>query len=513
MGLHRDPTAYSSSPIECQVRRLVWYQICFLDLRTCDAVGPRPQIRLDDYDTRFPLNVDDEDLDRAERGERGVDVSKDSNRFTDMTISLMRFEGYEMHRFLWSERPKLERKRTGDKSGVTITSILSRVQSFQAAMEKKYLPMLSKTEPLHVLASELHGIVSNRLYVAILQKYIAGARNKMPERLRQLTMSAATMILEHGMSIEQHPILSSWAWIVGALHQHHSALLLVNEICVSNPEPAMEQRIWRCLDYSFNLPPGLPNIEKTRIVLEDLVGKSKRYTEIKRIRAPTNMRDAGPAPEPRTQAQQEDKHRQNSVPAPTANAGPFPHNIGGRSTPQQLVPSPRQSALQHASTMGPRRAQFPGAIPTVDWGTIDLPASLPISQQQTYSDFHLTTPAQRYASVAEHTAGSNASSPNSAVYGMTPGSTGSNSMDAINDIDWVSFLSCCLCSTLTKTRMMLRECLVVQRRAREICLFRRLLFRSSLVQICDGLSKVICSNVDARMMKRDDVGSTCFYLC
>ena len=169
IGIHRlsHSSAQSLTPLQRHVRSLLWYQICFLDLRTCEAVGPRPQIRLDDYDTRFPLNVDDDDLDRAERREPGVDVSKDSTRFTDMTISRMRFEAYEMHRFLWIERPKLDEKRTGDKNQVTITSILSRVQSFLAAMEKKYVPMLSKSNPLHVLASELHGIVSNRLYVSI----------------------------------------------------------------------------------------------------------------------------------------------------------------------------------------------------------------------------------------------------------------------------------------------------------------------------------------------------------
>ena len=61
MGLHRDPSTYSSNPVEIQVRRLIWYQICFLDLRTCEATGPRPQIRRDEYDTRFPLNVDDDE--------------------------------------------------------------------------------------------------------------------------------------------------------------------------------------------------------------------------------------------------------------------------------------------------------------------------------------------------------------------------------------------------------------------------------------------------------------------
>jgi hypothetical protein len=444
MGLHRDPTSYSRSPIEIQVRRLVWYQICFLDLRTCEAVGPRPQIRLDDYDTRFPLNVDDDDLDRAERGEPGVDVSKDANRFTDMTISRMRFEAYEMHRFLWNERPKLDQKPIGGKSEVTITSILSRVQSFLAAMEKKYVPMLSKSNPLHVLAAELHGIVSNRLYVSILQKYISSARNRMPERLRQLVMSAATLILEHGMAIEQHPILSRWSWIVGALHQHHCALLLVSEVNMSKPGPAMEQRIWRCLDYSLDLPPGLSNEEKTKSVLAELVGKSKRYSDMKRVRAPMNAPNA--PSDPRPPPQKDQSQRQESVPTPVGSVGPPPHSLGGGPVAQQVAPQvaplphPHPQTVPHKSALGPGVNNFPGAIPAVDWGTIELPASVPVPQPQVYSDY-MPNPANTYAPGMEQYSGGNDSSPNSAIYGMTPGSTSSNPMDAINEIDWVS-LTC-----------------------------------------------------------------------
>lgn len=436
MGLHRDPTTYSTSPVEIQVRRLIWYQICFLDLRTCEAVGPRPQIRLDDYDTRFPMNIDDVDLDRAERGESGTDVSKDRSHFTDMTISLMRFEGYEMHRFLWSERPKLDRKRADGKSEVTITSLLSRVQSFQAAMEKKYLPMLSKTELLHVLASELYGIVSNRLYISILQKYITSTRCRMPERLRQLTLSAATMILEHGMAIEQHPALSSWSWIVGALHQHHCALLLVNEIYISNPEPAMEQRIWRCLDYSFNLPNGLSNVEKTRMVLEELVGKTKMYSDLKRVRVPTNMPQAGL--EPRQRVQREEGGRNGSTQSNTSTAGPLSHSLSGNSDVQNLaqpLPSPPQSS-QVQSTLVPRLNTFPGAIPTVDWGTIDIPATVSVSA---YDSIPGNSPRNLMPNTAQQGESSN-SSPNSTMYegGMAAGLNSNTAMDAINDIDWVS---------------------------------------------------------------------------
>lgn len=45
MGLHRDPTLYSFDVIETHARRLLWHQLCFLDLRACEAHRPRPQIR------------------------------------------------------------------------------------------------------------------------------------------------------------------------------------------------------------------------------------------------------------------------------------------------------------------------------------------------------------------------------------------------------------------------------------------------------------------------------------
>ncbi|KAF1928883.1 uncharacterized protein M421DRAFT_92014 [Didymella exigua CBS 183.55] len=82
------------------VRRLVWHQICFLDLRTCEATEPRPQIRTEDYDTCLPLNIDDIDLDRAEHSDRSIDTETGRTCFTDMTTTRMRFECYDMHHYL-----------------------------------------------------------------------------------------------------------------------------------------------------------------------------------------------------------------------------------------------------------------------------------------------------------------------------------------------------------------------------------------------------------------------------
>lgn len=86
MGLHRDGTHYNLKPIDVHVRRMIWHQLCFLDMRTCEATGPRPQIRKDDYDTRFPLNVNDADLLEANP------PTEDRPYWTDMTLFRMRAE-------------------------------------------------------------------------------------------------------------------------------------------------------------------------------------------------------------------------------------------------------------------------------------------------------------------------------------------------------------------------------------------------------------------------------------
>lgn len=222
MGLHRDPSSYSSNPIEIQVRRLIWYQICFLDLRTCEGTGPRPQIRRDEYDTRFPLNVDDDELERA--AQRGDNITQDSKNFTLMTITRMRAECFELYRIIWTERPKLQRKAEPGERKITLTGLLGRVQSFSAAMEKAYLPMMKRDNPLHAVAMAMYGILSSRLYLATLHPFASSDKRKMPERLRQIMISSCIMIVEHSMRIEQQPVLSQWSWYIGALHQYHSAM-------------------------------------------------------------------------------------------------------------------------------------------------------------------------------------------------------------------------------------------------------------------------------------------------
>jgi len=93
------------NPLETHIRRLVWHQLCFLDIRTCEAQGPRPTIRRDEFDTKLPINVDDNEIHASGKPPASVD------RWTDSTFCLIRFEINEMMRTIWVDRPRIERRK------------------------------------------------------------------------------------------------------------------------------------------------------------------------------------------------------------------------------------------------------------------------------------------------------------------------------------------------------------------------------------------------------------------
>jgi hypothetical protein len=204
MGLHRDGSHYGMSAVEIHVRRLIWYQLCFLDIRTCEATGPRPQIRAEDFDTKLPLNVDDEEL------ESKNPPTQDSEKFTDMTISRIRFECNEMHRLVWVERPRIERKR------ITLTGLLSKIEKFRTAMEKTWYPILkSKKDPLQFWGLMAYSILSLRMHIMVLHRYASNWERVMPDRLRNIMVSSGTIMMEHAMTLETMDSLKPWAWYTG----------------------------------------------------------------------------------------------------------------------------------------------------------------------------------------------------------------------------------------------------------------------------------------------------------
>ncbi|KAL8998361.1 MAG: hypothetical protein Q9169_002574 [Polycauliona sp. 2 TL-2023] len=276
MGLHRDGTEYGFGPIETHVRRLIWYHICFLDIRTCEAQGPRPHIRSDEFDTQFPLNVDDEELEALDA------PTISASRWTDMTLTLIRMEANEMCRVVWVDRQRLEKKK------ISLTAVLGKIENFRKTMKDKYIQYINDNIPVQHLGRQICEIITLRMHIMVLHRYHNSVSYQIPDRLRQIIISSGTEIMERAITIETTPALSPWAWYSSAIQQYHSALLILMEI-FAFPNRKEADRIWRCLDFVFEIPPHIPKNQRARWVLTEVRDKMGIYIASRKVMTPSSM--------------------------------------------------------------------------------------------------------------------------------------------------------------------------------------------------------------------------------
>lgn len=153
--LHLQPHESSASPVECQIRRLLWHQICFLDLRTAEIFGSQPIVRDDELVTPLPLNVNDEALGTSH------DQSPSTNRWTDATFTLLRYECYLVHRLI------LQQKNEVESNMMDLDSVRRVVDQQKAAIEEKYLDHLDETIPIQHCAKVVGRLLTS-LFNAML---------------------------------------------------------------------------------------------------------------------------------------------------------------------------------------------------------------------------------------------------------------------------------------------------------------------------------------------------------
>ncbi|KAI9738797.1 MAG: hypothetical protein M1834_008304 [Cirrosporium novae-zelandiae] len=279
MGLHRDPSHYGLTRLECHVRRILWAQICFLDIRTCEVQGPRPTIRKDEFDTKLPELIDDDDL------LANPDCQEHPERWTDMTFARIRFECNEMHRQIWVDRPRIEKKQ------ISLTSCVAKIEGFRKRMNQKYLPVINDSDPLQRDAHLVMELLTSRMVIMLLHRYHSMINNRLPDRLRQLILTAGTVQLESSMAVETIPELQTWAWYAGAYQQYHVAFLLLAEIFIF-PTRKEADRIWACLDYIFEPPLRLTRDQKARLILREIRDRTTVYNGIRNVKAPVAMTKA-----------------------------------------------------------------------------------------------------------------------------------------------------------------------------------------------------------------------------
>jgi hypothetical protein len=278
MGLHRDGESFDIPPFELHIRRLVWYQLAFLDIRIAESIGPRPIIRIGDADTKFPLNINEDDI-----SPEGIPGHLENRaEWTDMTFNLMRFECNEMHRVVTVERTRLEQKKT------SLTTLLGKIEAFRKAFEEKYYGFIDDSVPIQLCGRVVSTILMRRLHIMVLHRYHNSVSTRIPDRFRQTIIDSGCTMLEKAMQLSSDPKLALWAWYAGAYQQFHVAFLLLTEV-FWNPHRKEADRIWRLVDYVFERDPEQPREIKGQEILTELRDKAGVFQTLRKTRLPIGL--------------------------------------------------------------------------------------------------------------------------------------------------------------------------------------------------------------------------------
>ncbi|KAH9859853.1 hypothetical protein IAQ61_011635 [Plenodomus lingam] len=248
IGIHRlsHSSANSLTPLQRHVRSLLWYQICFLDFKTAEAQGPHPSIRSDDFDIALPLNVDDDVFEFGSSSWQQHPSS--SNGWTDVTLSLIRYEVNEIHRLIFRGRIEMDRKH------LTLHDLRARVEARKKMIQSKYLQYLDAGVPIQRYAGLVATLLMARCDSMLLYRHLPqttlSTRSDSENRLRDVLLSAALTTLEIGATLDTLPSLSAWAWYSTTYQQYHAVLLLLTEL-YRTPDLPRKDRMATIIDHIF----------------------------------------------------------------------------------------------------------------------------------------------------------------------------------------------------------------------------------------------------------------------
>ncbi|KAF2176798.1 fungal-specific transcription factor domain-containing protein [Zopfia rhizophila CBS 207.26] len=289
IGIHRisHNSAHSLTPYQRHVRSLLWYQICFLDFKTAEAQGPHPSIRSDDFDIPLPLNVDDDVFEFG--SSKWQHHPTPVQGWTDVTLSLIRYECNELHRLIFRGRIEMDRK------ALTLHDLRARVDARKRQIHAKYLQFLDAHVPIQRYAGLVATLLMSRCDSMLLYRHLPQTslqpRSESENRLRDILLKAALTTLEIGATLDTLPSLSAWAWYSATYQQYHAVLLLLTEL-YRTPDLPRKDRMMTIIDHIFGHCYGVEIRERC----SDLLWTVKENLEAFYIMKGMNKRKASQQP-------------------------------------------------------------------------------------------------------------------------------------------------------------------------------------------------------------------------
>lgn len=240
LGIHRDGTNFGLKPFETEMRRRLWWHIHSLDYRTSDEQGADALVHELMYDTRLPLNVNDEDLSPDMQ-----DPPTERVGCTDMTFCLVRTEiSVSLRRASQSCRFRRDYRPTLQEREYLIQVVNQRV-------EERYTKYCDTSDPYQWTCATIARLTLAKLWVEVqLPLTRQDPAANLSQETRDRLLRTSIEVIEFAYSLENNPRTSQWGWIFQSHKQWHAVAIILAELCV-RPISPMTDRGWFAINRLF----------------------------------------------------------------------------------------------------------------------------------------------------------------------------------------------------------------------------------------------------------------------
>jgi hypothetical protein len=279
-GLHRDPSHFPViKPCEAEVRRRLWWHICFLDLRVGDSYTSELSIPESLFNTKDPTNLNDADL--------AADTQTSpapQNGFTDVTFCLLRCKLWRLIRRLQALSGQCRQNPSVENYGQQFETLCSAYSAIRAEV----LEFLDLNNPLHSFVNGFARLAMLRAELAVDQVHSSGVLAPDDAQSRQgwnriFLLSVAN--LEFELELRNTPSAHQWDWIFNGCIPWPAVSIVLAQLCQRPWGPSYE-RAWTVASQYVDRIPRAARKEALHRPICQLVEdvRNHRETELSRIR-------------------------------------------------------------------------------------------------------------------------------------------------------------------------------------------------------------------------------------
>lgn len=228
------------------MRRRLWWQISSLDGRASEDQGTDPSIGEQSFDTRFPLNINDEDIDPSMK-----DTPAEREGATEMTFDLIRYSMGITARRLSYAPPAEGRCRTMNAS-LSIADKERMIEDLHQYLEKKYLGHCDMSVPLHWVAATVARLILAKMWLVVHHPFSrSDAGAGLPQETKDRLFRTSLEVIEFSRLLETEKTTLRWGWLFRTYVQWHAIAFVISQLCTRTIGPEVD-KAWVVIEGVFD---------------------------------------------------------------------------------------------------------------------------------------------------------------------------------------------------------------------------------------------------------------------